>query len=220
MPDSILFAITALAGGPVGVALAGLSERMGNGRPTANPRRKFLLALVCTGLALWAGAVWPAPKGVMGAILAWQLVLLVVLDIEHFWLPRLLTSLLIASGLLATAAEFPDQLPGHLLGALLGFAFLAAVAIAYRFWRGQDGLGGGDAWLLAGGGAWTGWFGLPSILILAALAGLFQIAVLAWRGKPVGGMHPIPFGVGLSLGIWLVWLYGPLDQMVYSASMP
>jgi leader peptidase (prepilin peptidase)/N-methyltransferase len=211
MPDSILFAMTALAGVPVGIALAGLSERIGNGQPTG--RRKLLLAPVCTCLALWAGAVWPGSKGVIGAILAWQLVLLVVLDIEHFWLPRLLTALLIASGLLATAAESPDLLPSHLLGALLGFAVFAAIATAYRFWRGQDGLGGGDAWLLAGGGAWTGWYGLPSILILASLAGLLQIAMLAWRGKPVGGTHPIPFGVGLSIGIWLVWLYGPLDRM-------
>jgi leader peptidase (prepilin peptidase)/N-methyltransferase len=174
-----------------------------------------LLALVCAALALWAFAAAPGPQGVTGAILAWQLVLLVVLDIEHFWLPRLLTGLLIASGLLAAAAA-PELLLPHIMGAAVGFALLAGLALAYRLLRGREGLGGGDAWLLAGGGAWTGWYGLPSILVLASLAGLLQVVVLAARGKPAGGAHPVPFGVGLAIGIWLVWAHGPIDRMLRS----
>ena len=215
MPDSTLFLLTVLAGFPVGVALADLSLRMGeSGARGASVRRRLLLALVCASLALWALAAAPGPQGVTGAILAWQLVLLVVLDIEHFWLPRLLTGLLIASGLLAAAAASPELLLPHALGAAVGFALLASIALVYRLLRGREGLGGGDAWLLAGGGAWTGWYGLPSVLILASLVGLLQVAVLAARGKPAGGTHPVPFGVGLAIGIWLVWARGPIERIL------
>lgn len=199
---------------PVGLVLARASVALPGGAARPGRQRILLLMLAALLLALWAALAVPGPRGVIGALLGWQLLLLAVLDGEHFWLPRPLTILLLLSGLGATAAESPGLLPAHLLGAAIGFAALAVIAFAYRRWRGQDGLGGGDAWLLAGGGAWTGWYGLPSILVLGSLMGLLIAALPAARGKPVGGAQQIPFGVGLAVGIWLVWLYGPLDQLL------
>jgi len=174
-------------------------------------RRRLVLVLACMALALWAGSAWPGPKAFLGCLLGWQLLMLALLDFEHFWLPRSLTITLLVSGLIAIAAQSMQSFYEHSLGAAIGFALLAALAFAYRKMRGQDGLGGGDAWLLAGGGAWTGWQGLPTILVLGAGAGLVFVALMAARGKPVGRAQPIPFGVGLAIGIWLTWLYGPLD---------
>jgi leader peptidase (prepilin peptidase)/N-methyltransferase len=215
MTDSLLALLTLLCAPPIGLLLARLSVTL-PGKTHARPGRKriLLMVLAAVALALWAALVIPGSGSIVGAILGWQLLLLAVLDGEHFWLPRLFTLLLMMSGLVATAVLTPLLVTPHLLGAALGFALLATVAFLYRRWRGHEGLGGGDAWLLAGGGAWVGWDGLPSILVIASLAGLLHVAILSARGRQIGGIQPVPFGIGLAIGIWLVWLYGPLDQLL------
>ncbi|MDP2227457.1 MAG: prepilin peptidase [Moraxellaceae bacterium] len=172
------------------------------------PRRYLALEAACAGLALWSMLVHPSAQGFLGALLAWQLLLLALLDAEHFWLPRMLTLPLIVSGLAVAAAQ--GTLVEHALGAAIGFAGLSLLAFAYRQLRGREGLGGGDAYLLAGGGAWCGALALPSILLIGALAGLAFVLVQRWRGHPIGGDQPVPFGVFLAVGVWLTWLYGPL----------
>jgi leader peptidase (prepilin peptidase)/N-methyltransferase len=98
----------------------------------------------------------------------------------------------------------------HLIGAAAGFAVFAGIAAIYRRLRGREGLGLGDAKLLAALGAWVGWQGLPTIVLYAALAGLLWAIAGALRGAPLHARHRIPFGPFLSLAGWLVWLYGPL----------
>ncbi len=66
------------------------------------------------------------------------------------------------------------------------------------------------ALLAAGGGAWCGALALPSILLIGAISGLTFVLIQRWRGKPVGGALPLPFGVFLAAGIWVTWLHGPL----------
>jgi len=213
MPDIAFVVLCALLGVPVGLVVSRASIVLPKTKSVEQEHlcRKALLAVACAGLALWAGLVWSGPKAFLGALLGWQLLALAVLDAEHFWLPRSLTITLLLTGLVAIAAESLPQLPEHFLGAALGFGLLAGIAFLYRRLRDKDGLGGGDAWLLAGGGAWTGWHGIPSILVLGAGAGLAYVSLMALRGKPVGGAQPVPFGVGLAIGIWITWLYGPVD---------
>ena len=214
MPLGTLLFLTLLLAAPVGLVLARLSVSLPGGSKARPGRRRILLMVLASlALAAWAMLAMPEQDGAIGAILGWQLLLLAVLDGEHFWLPRLFTLMLLLSGLVATGAQSLAALPQHVIGAALGYGLLAVIAFAYRRWRGHDGLGGGDAWLLAGGGAWVGWQGLPSILVIASLAGLLHAMILSARGREIGGTHPIPFGVGLAIGIWLVWLYGPLDQL-------
>ena len=92
------------------------------------------------------------------------------------------------------------------IGVAVGFAVFAVIGWLYRKMRGRDGLGIGDAKLLASAGAWVGWAGLPSVIGIAAVAGLFATVML-------GSLSPtqrIPFGPYLCNTIWLVWLYGPV----------
>ncbi|MCR5881087.1 A24 family peptidase [Phenylobacterium sp. J367] len=173
-------------------------------------RRVALFTFACPALAAWSLAVQPEPAGVLGALLAWQLLLLAALDAEHFWLPRLLTGPLIASGLLVSAARGMETLIAAAIGAVAGFAALSLLAWAYRRLRGREGLGGGDAWLLAGGGAWIGWMALPGALIYAAAGGLLAVGVAAALGRRPKATQPLPFGVALAVGIWIVWLHGPI----------
>jgi len=199
-----------LLGPAAGLVLERLARRL-DGRD-GGPGRVRLLALACPTLAVWAQLVHPGAAGVLGALLAWQLLLLALLDAEQFWLPLPLTLTLVATGLLAQAASGPDALTTGAIGAAAGWAALTAVALAYRRLRGREGLGGGDAWLLAGGGAWAGWMALPTMLVWAAMGGLAAVAALALAGRPVGRTQHLPFGVALAVGIWLAWLYGPIGR--------
>lgn len=174
----------------------------------AIPRRYLALEAGCAGLALWSMLAHPGPQGFLGALLAWQLLLLALLDAEHFWLPRMLTLPLIVSGLAVAAAQ--GTLAEHAQGAGLGFVSLSLLALAYRRLRGREGLGGGDAYLLAGGGAWCGALALPSVLLIGAASGLVYVGIQRWRGRTIETDQPLPFGVFLAIGVWITWLYGPV----------
>ena len=79
--------------------------------------------------------------------------------------------------------------------------------------RGIDGLGRGDAKLLAAGGAWCGWIGLPFIVLIASLGGIIQGLISgAFRGE---ARRPIPFGPALSLAIFLVWIYSRFNIAIF-----
>lgn len=138
------------------------------------------------------------------ALLGWTLLLLALLDAEHFWLPSAITIPLGLAGLAATAWLVPADLPAHLIGAAAGYLSLAGVAALYKVIRGRIGLGGGDAKLFAASGAWLGWQALPLVLAAAAVSGLV-VALVLWR-RDIAATTRLPFGVFLAPAIWIVAL--------------
>jgi leader peptidase (prepilin peptidase) / N-methyltransferase len=74
---------------------------------------------------------------------------------------------LIASGLLASESPAHAMMLSHLIAALVGALSLLAIREAYAVLRGREGLGLGDVKLAAVAGAWTGFAGLPLVLLLA-----------------------------------------------------
>jgi len=91
------------------------------------------------------------------------------------------------------------------LGGLVGYSLIAGLAFYWRNQFGREGIGLGDAKLLAAGGTWIGLFGLPFILLIASGGALAIIAILAVFKKPIGPQSHIPFGPALSIAIWAVW---------------
>ncbi|MCS6627083.1 prepilin peptidase [Roseibacterium beibuensis] len=177
----------------------------------AIPVRYPAMEAACGAIGVCAAVTQPSlAAALLTALLGWQLLLIAVVDGEHFWLPDQLTLPLLGTGLLAAAALDRLSVVDSIAGAAVGFGGLWLVARAYRAIRGRDGLGGGDPFLLAAGGAWTGWIGLPSVLLWAALAGLSVVAARLLTGGRVSGADRLPFGVFLALGVWLTWLLGPL----------
>jgi leader peptidase (prepilin peptidase)/N-methyltransferase len=141
----------------------------------------------------------------------WTLLALGLIDWRNMVLPDLLTLPLIAAGPIVAEFVSPDDVLDDLAGAVGGFAAFTLVAWTYRRWRGREGLGAGDAKLLAALGAWVGATGLPSVVLLASLAAL--VAVLAARATRRGvptAQDRVPFGPALAIAGWVVWLYGPL----------
>lgn len=155
--------------------------------------------LVATGLELWF---------LCG--LGWLLIAQTVADLRYFTLPDSLNLGIAALGLAALAVLAPGSLPDALIGIAVGFLSLAAVALLYERLRGRTGLGLGDAKLLGALGAWTGWLGLPSTVLIAAVTAGLAALGLRLLGKRVTATTEIPFGPFLALGAWIVVLHGPL----------
>ena len=173
-----------------------------------------LVELAALAVALSAvAAMGDAPPWVLLAsfILGWMLLVSAWIDARHYLIPDALTLPLIPAGLVVSWIIAPESLVDHLIGAALGYASLALVAALYRRLRGREGLGGGDAKLMAAAGAWVAWQGLPSVLLVASLAGLLVAVAQAALGRRLRGERRLAFGPYLALGLWLVWLLGPIS---------
>lgn len=157
-------------------------------------------ATLATGLAAWASD-----------LLGWTLLALAVIDARHFLLPDFLTLPLVPLGLAANALIDPDNLEPAVIGAAAGFLAIIVIRQLYWWWRGREGIGLGDAKLLAAAGAWVGWPGLPSVVLTAALAALAATLIRHLPRGSISATERVPFGSSLCFGIWIVWLYGPLQ---------
>lgn len=170
-------------------------------------------AALAAGLAIaaWAALADDEPARLAAnCLLGWTLLALAWIDWRSMRLPDALTLPLLLAGLLATWLDRPGDLPAHLLGALAGFAAFALVGWLYRRLRGQEGLGLGDAKLLAAGGAWLGWEGLASVVLLGCATAALSLLPRHLAGHRLSRHSALAFGPWLALGIWLVWLLGPL----------
>ncbi len=136
----------------------------------------------------------------LAALLLWAS----VIDARHLILPDFLTLPLIPAGLLVSLWQ-PPEIGWRIAGCIFGYGLFAGLARAYRHFRGRDGLGLGDAKLLAAAGAWVGLLALPSVILIGAVTALVWALV---TGKSMD--RQIPFGPFLALGFWLVWQFGPL----------
>ena len=141
-----------------------------------------------------------------GFCLALVLIALALIDLKTFILPNVLTFPLIAGGLIF-GILFADWYDAA-IGALIGYFGFVGLEMAYKKLRNRDGLGRGDAKLLAAGGAWCGWYGLPFIILIASASGLVYALMVNIKSKDQSSVQPaeLPFGPHLALAIFLTWL--------------
>ena len=139
---------------------------------------------------------------VLTIFLAGMLLRLTWIDATTLRLPDRYTLPLIALGI-GLAVVLPDPtLAARLIGAVAGFVSLGLIGEIHFRRTGVEGLGLGDAKLLAAAGAWLGWQALPTVVLIAAVTGL---CVAALRGA--GRRHaPIAFGPMLAFGFFLCWI--------------
>tara|TARA_R110002096_G_scaffold396637_1_gene592532 strand:+ start:932 stop:1465 length:534 start_codon:yes stop_codon:yes gene_type:complete len=147
-----------------------------------------------------------APMAI-SVILFMCLWVLTIYDWVTFRLPNTITAAFFISGLLYIYTYVPSQLVDHLIGAVAGLFFFPLLNALYKALRGRDGVGLGDAKLLAGIGVWLGWAALPLVLLIGSLAGLAYAFYLYLTKNDTIAMTKLPFGPFLSLGCWVSWLY-------------
>ncbi len=183
-----------------------------------------LVELLSAGL--WVAVTMAAPTAmgpgvpplaliVAGWVLVSWLLPLVLIDLDHLWLPEPLCRIGLVLGLLFTAGlggmqgfGVARELIGqHLLAAGLGLVGFEVVSAIAQKLMGRPALGLGDAKLAALLGAWLGPTGLGVAVVLAVFAGAI-IGVLGRLSGRLGRHQPLPFGPFLAGGGLAVWLAG------------
>jgi leader peptidase (prepilin peptidase) / N-methyltransferase len=160
------------------------------------------------------------------------LVTISFIDLDHQIIPNILSRSGIVIGWAVSAISFialhkiiiPDffsepgvirQSTGHfvlgdiswfdsLIGIIAGYGSLFLIEVVFKYLTGKEGMGRGDAKLLAMIGAWMGWRPLLPVVMIASLTGAV-IGLLAGKGFGVR----IPFGPFLSIGAIIYLFFGP-----------
>jgi leader peptidase (prepilin peptidase) / N-methyltransferase len=147
---------------------------------------------------------------VLSLCLATALALLSAIDVQIQRLPDNLTLPLVVAGILVNSSGGWEQMIWHAAAAVVGFLMLYGLAAFYRKFRNKDGLGLGDAKLLAAAGAWVSIDGLPSVLLISSGVAIAGALLAKLIGIDVNRETRIPFGPFIAFGLWIVWIYGPL----------
>jgi leader peptidase (prepilin peptidase)/N-methyltransferase len=175
------------------------------GAPIAPAHLWVELAALAVAVAA-ALLVTPGPYLWLSCALGWWLLTLGWIDALTFRLPDMLTLPLILAGLAEAAWLEPWMLTDRAVAAAVGFAALWLLALTYRRLRGRDGLGLGDAKLLAAGGAWVGVAALPTVLFSGAVLALLYAGLLRLRGVQLSGGLKLPLGPFLAAAIFAAWV--------------
>lgn len=170
------------------------------------------IELAALAVAVWSVVLAAGWLAWASCFLGWTLLALGVIDAERYVLPDFLTLPLVPAGLAVNWALDGSSLVYAAIGAAAGLLFVLAVRWGYWLVRRREGIGLGDAKLLAAAGAWVGWEGLPSVVLLAALSGLAVALLRYFRHGRMSATDRVPFGSLLCIGLWIVWLYGPVGQ--------
>ncbi len=184
-----------------------MEENQNSGR-SVKATSVFAFVLVCLG----AGAVSLAPfnhwRLGIAASLFTALVAIAWYDFDHYRIPNWLSLPLIAAGLV-----FPIIWPGYDLikyatGAIVGYGSIWGLRAFWLRYRGKEGIGLGDAKLLAAAGAWLGPLALPFVTLAASTGALLWIGMRSVSsGKALRPDQRIPFGPFIALGFWTIWLF-------------
>jgi leader peptidase (prepilin peptidase)/N-methyltransferase len=189
------------------IPLVSFFIQRGKCRHCGAPIDWFHPAIEAAALAIAAAALavdGSGPRVWVDAAFGWALLTAAWIDAKTFILPDRITLPLILAGLAVTRWLAPDQLTDHAAAAALGYLGFTALNAAYRALRGRDGLGQGDAKLLAAAGAWLGAALLPDEILAAGLIGLAWVAVLKLRRHPAD--EKLPFGPALALACFALRL--------------
>lgn len=133
------------------------------------------------------------PQLAVNAAFVAAMIVVAFIDLDHRIIPDVISLPGIVVGLAVAAAGLGPPLEASVAGVLLGGGFLYAVAVGYERLAGRMGMGGGDIKLMAMIGAFLGWKGVLTTLLLASSTGALAggILILLWRAN---WRTYIPFG--------------------------
>jgi len=143
----------------------------------------------------------------VGAALGGLMLAIAVSDWRRYRVPDPLVALALGLRLLDIVAGPRGSIGEELLAASLRAVAMAAFfwlfRLAYRRWRGREGMGLGDVKLAAVAGAWVDWALLPFVVEFAALFGV--VIALARNGRKLRRDSKLPFAVGFAAAIFVGW---------------
>lgn len=173
----------------------------------AIPLRYLLVELLGAAAGAYAVAFfgWTLSAAFAAVFLA-ALITLAAIDWETGYLPDALTMPLILAGIIANIGDRFAPLTSAAIGAAAGYLVFWAVAALFQRVRGREGLGLGDAKLLAALGAWSGWMLLAPTVFLGSVLALAGVAAAHIRGAQIDAHTPLPFGPALAIAGAIVFI--------------
>ena len=130
-------------------------------------------------------------------MLSLSFLIIFFIDLEHFIIPNVLTFPMMIVGFLKSFdPNLPYLFPNYinsLIGGLFGYGVIWSIIYFYKQIRKKEGMGLGDAKLLAVVGFWFGWISIPFVLFLSSVLALLWVAPdLIKKSKKLTSQ--IPFG--------------------------
>ena len=132
------------------------------------------------------------------------------IDLKHYIIPDVLTFPMMALGFFKSfdpnlSPIFPNYI-NSLLGGIIGFGIIWLLIIFYKKIRNKEGMGLGDAKLLAVIGFWFGWISIPFVIFLSSVTALIIVTPdLLKKSKKL--TSEIPFGPYIITGTFIYLLF-------------
>jgi leader peptidase (prepilin peptidase)/N-methyltransferase len=163
-------------------------------------------------------AIAPGIDGSFGCALGLSMLAVAAADARRYIVPDALSGGAFALGVVRAAAVSTDSGFAAALIAISHAAFAAGLfllmRIAYRRFRGRDGLGLGDVKLAGAAGAWLS---LPMLPIVIEIAAIMALAAYVFRRRKrvrvLRAAGRIPFGAFFAPAIWLGWVMDTLTPL-------
>ena len=137
-------------------------------------------------------------------ILSIFFIIIFFIDLKHFIIPNVLTFPLMVVGFLKSfdpnlnQTIFPNYI-NSLIGGLFGYSIIWSIIFFYKKIRKKEGMGLGDAKLMAVIGFWFGWVSIPfTIFISSVVALILVIPSLINQSRKMSS--EIPFGPYIIIG--------------------
>ena len=137
-------------------------------------------------------------------ILSIFFIIIFFIDLKHFIIPNELTFPLMLIGFVKSFEPnlnqtiFPNYI-NSLLGGVFGYLIIWLIILFYKKVRNKDGMGLGDAKLMAVVGFWFGWASIPFTIFISSFVALF-FAVPSLLKKNKNMATQIPFGPYIIIG--------------------
>jgi len=136
-------------------------------------------------------------------ILFLTFIIIFFIDLKHFIIPNSLTFSMMVLGFIKSFNQnlislFPNYL-NSLLGGILGYGIIWSIIFFYKLARNKEGMGLGDAKLLAVIGFWFGWIAIPFVIFSSSIIALISV-IPSLLNKSKKLSSEIPFGPYIIIG--------------------
>jgi leader peptidase (prepilin peptidase)/N-methyltransferase len=146
-------------------------------------------------------------------ILAFAFIIVFFIDLKHYIIPNFLTFPLMILGFVKSFdpnlnSLFPNYL-NSLIGGIFGYGIIWSIIFFYKQIRNKEGMGLGDAKLLAAIGFWFGWISIPFVIFSSSIVALILV-IPSLLNKSRKFSSQIPFGPFIIIGCILYIIF--IDQ--------
>ena len=136
-------------------------------------------------------------------ILTFVFIIIFFIDLKHYIIPNILTFPLMILGFVKSFdpnlnSLFPNYL-NSLIGGIFGYGIIWSIIFFYKQIKNKEGMGLGDAKLLAAIGFWFGWISIPFVIFSSSIVALILV-IPSLLNKSRKFSSQIPFGPFIIIG--------------------